>query len=688
MKRIAALLLIVCLTASFAVSCRVRPDAPGTGETQGEKEPVVTAPEVGTEKTEIPEKPEEGVNTLEISCIEGTDGCWTFENGVLRFSGMDADTVCTVSGEYDGAVVIDAGDYRFELEMRGLTLWCSSDSPITVLSGDKVTLTAKKDTVNFIYDTREAVTDDALHKAAVYAECDLDIGGKGELTVVSSANNGIHSGDGLKIKNLTLSVTCEDNALKGNDGATAEGGTLTLIARTGDGIKTTATDVSTKGNQRGSVTLTGCAVDIYAACDGIDAAYRAEIGEDTILNVYTDKYSPYSGEVTAVDEDQYYIRFTSKDYSYSVKYYNDDTDFIWVNASYHTSVNAGRGAYYYYSVPKETGYEKVQFYIYSSAQKQGQDEDYLVCSELMTWNTAYDTFALTQNGRSLSCGWTNFSTEPQNGGGQGRGPGGGPGGGGPGGMAEGNTDKSDHSAKGIKAGCEILVTGGTVSVRSYDDALHANRDTALENGEEPTGDVTVSGGSLRLYSADDAIHADGTLKVTGGVILVESSYEGLEGTTVVIEGGDISITSKDDGINATATSGTGVTVSGGTLYVYAGGDGIDSNSRTSYQGIVFAGGEVTVISTSNGNSSIDTEQGYAYTGGSVLAICPSGGMGSEAARCRDFTSVASKTNLSLRSGQTLSVRAGGETVTSVQMPCALSALVIFLGAPDASFSAE
>ena len=54
-----------------------------------------------------------------------------------------------------------------------------------------------------------------------------------------------------------------------------------------------------------SVTLTGCAADLYAACDGIDAAYDVEIGEDTVLNIYTDKYSPYSGEVTAVSDDCY-----------------------------------------------------------------------------------------------------------------------------------------------------------------------------------------------------------------------------------------------------------------------------------------------------------------------------------------------------------------------------------------------
>ena len=60
----------------------------------------------------------------------------------------------------------------------------------------------------------------------------------------------------------------------------------------------------------------------------------------------------------------------------------------------------------------------------------------------------------------------------------------------------------------------------------------------------------------------------------------------------MINGGDIAVVSTDDGINATTTSGVGLKFTGGKTYVYAGGDGLDSNSRTSHQGISFEGGEV------------------------------------------------------------------------------------------------
>lgn len=60
---------------------------------------------------------------------------------------MTADTICLVSGSFNGQIVINGGDdYKFELEMCGLTLYSSEQNPIMILSGDKVTLTAKKET--------------------------------------------------------------------------------------------------------------------------------------------------------------------------------------------------------------------------------------------------------------------------------------------------------------------------------------------------------------------------------------------------------------------------------------------------------------------------------------------------------------------------------------------------------------
>ena len=267
---------------------------------------------------------ENAATDVEVKCVSGTDKAYKLEGTTLTFTAIGEETVYSVSGTFRGNIVIDVGDgYKFDLELHGLSLVCNSANPITVKSGDEVAIKAKKDTENYIYDMRTAIdsADETLYSGAIHSDVDLEIGGKGALTVVSENNNGIHSKDDLQVKNLTLFVACIDNALKGNDSVEIEGGNTTLIASGGDCIKTSNSDVSEKGNQRGNITITGGTHTLYAACDGIDAAYDVMIDDSTtVLNIYTDKYSNYSKEVTDTSSDVNYIRFTSNKYYYSVKY--------------------------------------------------------------------------------------------------------------------------------------------------------------------------------------------------------------------------------------------------------------------------------------------------------------------------------------------------------------------------------
>ena len=680
MKRFACLLLVAVLL--FSVTACHKDDDPTQSTTQ---QNAATAP------VTIPDTFPVLENDVTITCTEGTADCYSIDGDTILFTGILEDSVYTISGQWTGSIIIDVDEScKFELEMKGFTLAGESTNPITILSGDKVTLTAKKDTDNAIYDKRSAVDseEEGVYSGAIHAECDLVIGGKGSLTVISSQNNGIHGKDDLEVKNLTLTVSCIDNALKGNDSVEISGGKITLIARQGDGIKTSNSDISEKGNQRGTVTLSACDLSIFAACDGIDAAYDVVIEDSaTVLNIYTDKYSEYSETVdqtqSGSDEDLYYIRYSAKTFNYAVKYYNSDDDYTWVVAELHSTVSGGRSTYYYYSVPILSQYSKIQYFGYTSDQTPGQEEDYAFCTDYMTVNPSYDTFALMARGNSLSYYWDNYSTQID----EGMGGHGGMGGmGGMGGLQEGNADKGDYSTKGIKAANAVQINAGTITIKSFDDAIHANKEATLENGESPVGNVTVAGGTITLYSNDDGIHADGYLNILAGVVTVTGSYEGLEGYNVTISGGDISVIASDDGVNATATSGNAITVSGGSLYVYAGGDGLDSNSTTSYGGILFSGGKTVVISASSGNSAIDTERGYKYTGGYVLAVTSSGGMSSETTNCKELSASGKKQNMSLSTGKYVTVELDNRTVLTAKMPCSVNAIVVFLGSGDAAIS--
>ncbi len=513
---------------------------------------------------------------------------------IITFSGATEDIECTITGELKGSIVVDIGDsYDFKLTLAGVTIASSNNAPISIVSADNATIAAKNGTENTVCDYRAEVTDDSAISSAIYSTTDLDIQGRGTLTVYSENNNGIHSKDDLDVKNLTLTVDCEDNALKGNDSVTIQSGTITLTARSGDAIKTSNTDATTKDDgtirQEGIVTICtdkgDLTLTIKAESDGIDASYDVIIEETEgtlTLDIKTGTYAGYSASTST-------------------------TSTTTVGASVSASGQPGGG--------QQPGT--------NPGGQGGQDQQ----------------------------PWTNPDDESSGG------------------------YSGTESRKGIKGDNSVTILGGTITISSDDDGVHSN------------GTVTVSGGNITIACGDDGMHADGALAVTGGTITITECYEGLEGDTVDIEDGDISIVSSDDGINSTSTSGVGITIAGGQILIRAGGDGLDSNSYTQYKGIVISGGDLTVISTGNADSALDTEAGYTYTGGRVLAISVSGGMGqSECTYCSNFSSVAKSGTVSASSGSYITVSVGGSVVSAVKMTSSMSAFVVYLGSSSATIS--
>lgn len=177
------------------------------------------------------------------------------------------------------------------------------------------------------------------------------------------------------------------------------------------------------------------------------------------------------------------------------------------------------------------------------------------------------------------------------------------------------TDDS-ASCKGFKAGKTLTVTGGTLTVDSADDALHASTN------------VTISGGTLTLATGDDGVHADNDLVIgTKGAsststprINITASYEGLEGTTVTVYSGDIDVAASDDGVNA-ANSTLGersdkyaINIAGGDLYIDAGSDGLDSNND-----INITGGKVEVYGAdAMMDAAIDYDGTFTLSGGTLF----------------------------------------------------------------------
>lgn len=461
-------------------------------------------------------------SAVSVDCISGSQGCYSISGGTLTISGISADTVYSISGEAFGNIVINVDPaYKFELELKGFRLTSVNAAPITVINGDKVTISAKKSYTNYITDLRPAVSgnDPSTYPAAIYSLIDLDIEGKGSLTVRSDNNGGIYSKKDVEVKNLTLTVNASENALRGNDSVTLTGGSTTLIATRGDAVKTTNSDISSKGNQRGNVTVTGGVHNIYAAGDGISAAHDVIISDSTTtLNIYTDAYSSYTLLETVVSEEKMYIRTTSKDYSYSIKFSKKDGSFEWSDATYVGEYFIGEEVVHIYEVTKKFGYTHIAVYAYTSNQTQGQDVSYHLTTYDIPINKGYDTIAIKDLTSALGFRYTSLYLNEN-----------------------GNTVLGERSNRGIKAANLISISGGSISVSSHGDALKANNDAILENGSSPSGDINISGGSITVTTYSTGVLAEGDLTISGGSVTINSSFIGLSGDTVTTLGASTSI---------------------------------------------------------------------------------------------------------------------------------------------------
>ncbi|MGE4548179.1 MAG: carbohydrate-binding domain-containing protein [Intestinibacillus sp.] len=184
-------------------------------------------------------------------------------------------------------------------------------------------------------------------------------------------------------------------------------------------------------------------------------------------------------------------------------------------------------------------------------------------------------------------------------------------------------ETASDSYKAFKAGAMLAVTAGTFTIDAQDDAVHSN------------GDAVIKGGTFTISTGDDAIHAENALVVSDGAIQIDACYEGLEGATIDILGGDIRLTASDDGLNAaggesteqmgapgagSADSNYYIRISGGFVLVNADGDGIDANGS-----LYFDGGTVLVNGpTSDGNAAFDYDSECTVTGGTLIAVGSSG----------------------------------------------------------------
>ncbi len=204
---------------------------------------------------------------------------------------------------------------------------------------------------------------------------------------------------------------------------------------------------------------------------------------------------------------------------------------------------------------------------------------------------------------------------------------------------------------GVQANDSVRLAESDVTITSGNDkdGIHVSDDADEEEGTESDSFFYIADGSLTISSGDDGIHADAAVIIEGGTIMVNESYEGIEGLSISISGGSTSVKASDDGLNAAGGNASGssrtfgdddwgggapgggmndggtngsISISGGNVHITAGGDGIDSNGSVDISGgcTVVEGPAQGDTSVLDYNSSASISAGtFIGTGGAGMA---------------------------------------------------------------------
>ncbi|WP_058486354.1 carbohydrate-binding domain-containing protein [Defluviitalea phaphyphila] len=195
----------------------------------------------------------------------------------------------------------------------------------------------------------------------------------------------------------------------------------------------------------------------------------------------------------------------------------------------------------------------------------------------------------------------------------------------------GNLKIVSAKGNGITSKDDLKITGGVISVNSYADSLEANDSIRIYDGEinivtnkdgfhsennedSSLGYIYIQNGVLNISAVDDAITGNSFVIIDDGIINIETSSEGIEAHYIQINGGNINIYAKDDGINATSKSNYDgiIEVNDGNINIIMGNgdtDAFDSNGD-----LYIKGGNINI----EGQSAFDADGVAELIDGNVI----------------------------------------------------------------------
>ncbi|MCR4604004.1 MAG: carbohydrate-binding domain-containing protein [Prevotella sp.] len=463
---------------------------------------------------------------------------------IVQSSDVAEEITYTLSGSSSDGEFYTTGYYKATIELDGLTL--TNTTP--VYSGAAIYVdNGKRIKVKPLDDTTSTLTDasSGSQKGCLYVKGHAEFAKSGTLNIVGNKKHGIKSGDYCSIKNATINVTSSaGDGINCTQYFLMESGTVSLSGISDDGIQCDIDDTDTgstgetndhEDEDTGNIYLEGGTLTINStavAAKGIKSEGDIKVSDGTI-NVTVSG----NGEWDESDQETKAAACVSS-----------DADII-ISGGKLTLTATGSGG-----------------------KGMKCDNKLTISGGTITVTTSGGLYYNTGNDDEN----TNYTDDTD------------------------NVDSSYYSSpKGIKAGLK------TESGSSY----------------TYSGNLTISGGSVSVttsgYNAE-GIESKNTLYITGGTVTVNSYDDGLNSAQqMYLQGGTVTVTAKNnDGIDSNAN----MYISGGTV-ISCGASGAECGLDVAEGcSLYITGGSVLAIGGSNNSvSSTSGSQCVLSTSGSVSA---------------------------------------------------------------------
>lgn len=180
----------------------------------------------------------------------------------------------------NGQIVVDVPEEeQVVLKLDNVDIHCEHSAPIWVRSADRVKLSLPEDSINRLSDGviyNDLDPEAKYPTACVYAQSDLTVKGKGQLTVEANFRDGIVATDSLYLKNGVVMIDAHGTALRGKDDVTMVGGIYQVHCD--DDAVTTAGFVDIQGGEL-TIDTGGSAFHAFSAVNvGEESRVRAHCG--------------------------------------------------------------------------------------------------------------------------------------------------------------------------------------------------------------------------------------------------------------------------------------------------------------------------------------------------------------------------------------------------------------------------